>query len=500
MSRRWQTVVATAAVLTLLAAVALAGPGLDAQKRTSATRAQWQSAEDSFQPQLHRVGKLVGAKVVNRHGEKLGEIEEIVLDPDRHTISYAVVEFARFLDLDDDLHAIPWGAFKVYTDHDGDPVPLLNVSEEQLARAQGFDDDDWPDVADARWTDRVFTAFRTTEDRDLGWRREHASWSYEMPVYDHVGDYQQEDPYRYGRTTRSESTWRGRDRDMPLYDQAGAIDARRDRSARRDWRRAEDEWSSLSPPAYDRAGRQTRQTAGRSWTGSERTDQRQRWEDREANLWYLEYGTEDTQFDWMDYQTDRMDPDRNEGRMDIDRMQQDRRSRLRSTAERSYPRERMDRRYAAGSDRQGQRYTRDIEKRKITELEDTDVINRGVKVGEVDEILVDTHAGALAYIIVEVDDDYAEDHLYDDDIELVAIPWHAVNLSNERIILNVDHSAMSSLAFRGDIDRLEDRQAAVDIHDRAACPTYWEVVYFVPMSDSGTNDDGSGFSGSSDRR
>lgn len=441
MTTRLQTLAATAAILALLAAAAMAGPGQDRQMRTSTALEAWQDAQRSFRPQLHEADDLVGAEVVNRQGEELGEIEEIVLDPNRHTISYAVLEFGGFLGLGKDLHAIPWGAFDVRTDDDGKPEVVLNVREEQLANAKGFDDDDWPDVGDERWTRSVFASFNTTEDADLQWRREHVDWSsYNIPKYDEVAI---EDDEKPRRTQRS---WRGPDDlNAPIYDKAGDV-TQRDR--RDEW--ARDEWNTRDAPRYDSV--ETRRDRDRM----ARRDRDQR--DRDENLWMLE----DDDYEY-------------------ERMRDERRARDRMTAQRDMRRQ-TERRYA-GRDWQDQRRTEDAEKRKLSDLMDVDVVNQGEDVGEVKNIIVDTHAGALAYVVVDVDGDYADDH-WDRDTDEIAIPWHAVNIRNDELRLNVQHSALSGLKFDGDLASLEQTRKAIEMHDRAACPTYWEVVYIVPTATS----------------
>ena len=58
---------------------------------------------------------LKGDKVVNRQGEDLGKIEELMIDLDRGRIAYAVLSFGGFLGMGDKLFAIPWQAFGVDT-------------------------------------------------------------------------------------------------------------------------------------------------------------------------------------------------------------------------------------------------------------------------------------------------------------------------------------------------------------------------------------------------
>ena len=59
--------------------------------------------------------RLIGMDVQNSQGEKLGEIEEIVLDRDRSRIVYAVVASGGFLGFGERSVAVPWSAFQMPT-------------------------------------------------------------------------------------------------------------------------------------------------------------------------------------------------------------------------------------------------------------------------------------------------------------------------------------------------------------------------------------------------
>ena len=96
---------------------------------------------------------LKGDKVVNKQGEDLGKIEELMIDLDRGRIAYAVLSFGGFLGMGDKLFAIPWQAFRVNT---ADKRLVLNADKELLKKATGFDKSNWPNMADSSWGATVY--------------------------------------------------------------------------------------------------------------------------------------------------------------------------------------------------------------------------------------------------------------------------------------------------------------------------------------------------------
>jgi sporulation protein YlmC with PRC-barrel domain len=96
--------------------------------------------------QIMRVKEeAIGAKVVNPSGEDIGKIEEVVMDLTTGRVTYAVLSFGGFLGMGDKLFAVPWVSFKYDT---GNGVFVLNANKELLAKAPGFDKDNWPDMSD----------------------------------------------------------------------------------------------------------------------------------------------------------------------------------------------------------------------------------------------------------------------------------------------------------------------------------------------------------------
>ena len=72
-------------------------------------------------------------------------------------IRYAAVTYGGFLGVGDKMFAVPWEAFSCKSEAD-DPdnyFLVLNVTESQLEGAKGFDQDNWPDFADTKFTGEI---------------------------------------------------------------------------------------------------------------------------------------------------------------------------------------------------------------------------------------------------------------------------------------------------------------------------------------------------------
>jgi sporulation protein YlmC with PRC-barrel domain len=101
-------------------------------------------------PRVLSASKLIGNKVINREGEQLGNIKDLMIDLDDAQIAYAVLSFGGFLGLGDKLFAIPLEALIF---RGKDHTVILDVDKEVLKNAPGFDKDQWPDDAqyEAGW-------------------------------------------------------------------------------------------------------------------------------------------------------------------------------------------------------------------------------------------------------------------------------------------------------------------------------------------------------------
>jgi sporulation protein YlmC with PRC-barrel domain len=100
-----------------------------------------------------KASSIIGTDVVNAKGDNLGEIKEVVIDPETGRVAYAVVAFGGFLSMGEKLFAIPFSAFKF---DQGDNKYVLNVTKERLEKAPGFDADAWPLMTDEKWNREVY--------------------------------------------------------------------------------------------------------------------------------------------------------------------------------------------------------------------------------------------------------------------------------------------------------------------------------------------------------
>jgi sporulation protein YlmC with PRC-barrel domain len=112
-------------------------PGETESERTARMRSTTGMDNPDFLPS----GKIKGDKVVNRAGEDLGKIEELMIDLQDGKVAYAVVSHGGFLGIGNKLFSIPW---KALTLSGHEHAFFLDIPKETLEKAEGFDKDNWP--------------------------------------------------------------------------------------------------------------------------------------------------------------------------------------------------------------------------------------------------------------------------------------------------------------------------------------------------------------------
>lgn len=112
---------------------------------------------------------IVETGVVNPTGEDLGEIKDLVIDLEEGVISYAVLSFGGFMGMGNKWFAIPWQAFEPSA---SEKKFVLNVPEQALKDAEGFDKDHWPEM-DRNWGASLHEhyGYRPYWDRERSLRR-----------------------------------------------------------------------------------------------------------------------------------------------------------------------------------------------------------------------------------------------------------------------------------------------------------------------------------------
>ena len=100
--------------------------------------------------------RVEGTNVYNHAGDKLGTIDDLMIDKISGQVRYAVMEFGGFLGMGTDRYPLPWNMLKYDTSKEGYVVPL---DESQIKGAPRYAEDQVPDYDDS---------YRTSIDKYYG--------------------------------------------------------------------------------------------------------------------------------------------------------------------------------------------------------------------------------------------------------------------------------------------------------------------------------------------
>ena len=132
-------------------------PGARAEEGATIVGSSYRADNDGPGPRVMGASTLNGDDVVNRQGEKLGTIEEIMLDVPTGRIAYAVLSSGGLLGIGDKLFAIPWRSLTLDPEN---KCFVVDVAKERVEQAPGFDKDHWPSMADENWARELHTYYR----------------------------------------------------------------------------------------------------------------------------------------------------------------------------------------------------------------------------------------------------------------------------------------------------------------------------------------------------
>ena len=85
--------------------------------------------------------KVEGTAVYNNAGDKLGSVDDLVIDKRSGQVRYAVLEFGGFLGMGTDRYPLPWNMLKYDTSREGYVVP---IDKDKLENAPKYSHDDMP--------------------------------------------------------------------------------------------------------------------------------------------------------------------------------------------------------------------------------------------------------------------------------------------------------------------------------------------------------------------
>jgi sporulation protein YlmC with PRC-barrel domain len=84
---------------------------------------------------------MMANKVLNKSGEKLGTVNDIMIDITTGKIEYVIIEFGGFLGIGEKFFAIP---FKLLAINTNEHAWVIDQARSVLEKAPGFDKDHWP--------------------------------------------------------------------------------------------------------------------------------------------------------------------------------------------------------------------------------------------------------------------------------------------------------------------------------------------------------------------
>ena len=104
-----------------------------------------------------KASKLMGTPVKNLQDEKLGDVDNILVDLSSGRIVAVIVSSGGFLGMGEELSAVPPTALRFNTERD---TLQLDASKEMLSSAPHFKANEWPDFSQPSYADGVYRAYR----------------------------------------------------------------------------------------------------------------------------------------------------------------------------------------------------------------------------------------------------------------------------------------------------------------------------------------------------
>jgi len=79
--------------------------------------------------------EVKGARVINFQNENIGDVDELLIEPDTAQIRFAVLSVGGFLGLGSTKVAVPWMAFQIVSERNKIKYMMLDATRERLEKA-----------------------------------------------------------------------------------------------------------------------------------------------------------------------------------------------------------------------------------------------------------------------------------------------------------------------------------------------------------------------------
>jgi sporulation protein YlmC with PRC-barrel domain len=104
-----------------------------------------------------RVSKVLGTNVRDPAGQKIGEVEDVILDKESNRIMFAVLSFGGFLGVAEKYHPLPWASL----DYDENQnAYVVNFTKEQLKAAPAGSVDELTQNDGLNFRDRTYAYYK----------------------------------------------------------------------------------------------------------------------------------------------------------------------------------------------------------------------------------------------------------------------------------------------------------------------------------------------------
>lgn len=104
-----------------------------------------------------KASRLIGFPVENRQGEKVGKVNDLLVDLHSGRVVQAVVSAGGFLGIGNELNFVPPEAFRYNAEHS---ALVLDVTRESLGKAPRFNGDEWTAAADPAGYGDIYEYYR----------------------------------------------------------------------------------------------------------------------------------------------------------------------------------------------------------------------------------------------------------------------------------------------------------------------------------------------------
>jgi sporulation protein YlmC with PRC-barrel domain len=112
-----------------------------------------------------RAKKVIGTNVTDPTGQKIGQVEDVVLDKQSNSIMFAVVGFGGFLGMAEKYHPIPWSSL----DYDEERnAYVVDYTKEQLKAAPAGSIDELTRDDGLAYRDRAYDYYKTPRYWEAG--------------------------------------------------------------------------------------------------------------------------------------------------------------------------------------------------------------------------------------------------------------------------------------------------------------------------------------------